>query len=388
MPLPDTSAMYKQRGFVDLKRIPIKEPGRYLLKVTMKDNYAPTGTIGAFRDIEVPAPKPGAFAFSDLEFITSIEAEEGQSTMHKNGFKVVPFGMNAAFINQDELGFYIELYHTEKLFGEKPYYAQATILQGDRPLLQYAYSRKKQPAVFDVFSGIIAIRDLPSNQGDPYFLEIKLRNENLPEGQVLRQQFYVFNARMLQQVGKNQLSQALLHDLSDKETDYYLRSLIHISTPEEIRTAKALQHVQDKKNFLYSFWEKRSDKNRSVEALWKGHVQAIAYANDHFGSSLRAGWETDRGRVFLKYGSPSDVERYPYDNASLPHEIWKYDQLGTQSRVVFVFADTDMVTGEYSQIHSNKYGEPRNPTWQTDVVNRGRLKENTREHIYERRNNN
>jgi GWxTD domain-containing protein len=365
--LKDTVASRRQ-AFVEMKRIQLT-PGDYLLQVIMKDNHdADAYGVANLSTFEVPAPAPDVFAFSDLEFVNSIRKSERENVLSKNGYEIVPFGMNATFVDQDKLSFYLEMYHANQVFDE-PYFAQASILQGKRPLLMYDLTRQKNPQPMDAFSGSFDISRLPSQT---YQLQIKLFNRNFPEGKVYNQSFYVSNSRVIPQLEEyvNTNSDAeFFSQYSEEQLTYFIKTLLHISTENEIRFAKALDKYEDKKSYLYSFWEKRLSPGKTVAQLWQGYNSALEYVNDDFESNFREGWETDRGRVFLKYGIPSDVELYPRDGSTLPHQVWKYDRLGAQTQVIFVFIDTDLATDEYPLIHSNKYGEVQNYGWKSMLIN-------------------
>ncbi len=360
--IPDTTDEHLRQAFVEMKRIQIDE-GNYLLEVIIKDNHdekamAVVNYYGF--DMEKAAD---SFSFSDLEFVHSIKEAREENILTKNGYEIIPFGMNATFVDQDHLGFYVEFYHADKLF-DGDYYAQASILQGGQPLLMYDLMRQKSPAALDVFSGHFDIARLPSQT---YQLKIHVFNKAQTAKKSFTKTFFVANSRVQPKLAEYITKKAgadLFSGYTEEQMTYFIKTLIHISTENEIRFAKALTEKEDKQNYLFAFWEKRLGQDQSVEQLWKGHTAALDYVNDQFKSNFREGWETDRGRVFLKYGIPSDVERYPYESNRLPFEVWKFDRLGAQSQIIFVFLDNDLGTNEYILIHSNKYGELQNFGWE------------------------
>ena len=71
-----------------------------------------------------------------------------------------------------------------------------------------------------------------------------------------------------------------------------------------------------------------------------------------------------------QYGPPNDIQSFPSDNNKYPYELWTYNKLGVQPGVIFVFWDPDLTTNEYRLLHSTKYGEPNNPRWRVDLVQR------------------
>ena len=75
----------------------------------------------------------------------------------------------------------------------------------------------------------------------------------------------------------------------------------------------------------------------------------------------KEGWQTDRGRVYLLYAEPDEVERFPNQGDSKPYEIWQYNQI--ESGVIFVFIDRTGL-GDYTLVHSTKRGELQDESWQ------------------------
>ncbi|HEX9615291.1 MAG TPA: GWxTD domain-containing protein, partial [Bacteroidota bacterium] len=64
------------------------------------------------------------------------------------------------------------------------------------------------------------------------------------------------------------------------------------------------------------------------------YYHRVEYANKNFGHYMD-GWKTDRGMIYIRFGSPDNVERHPFDMNTKPYEIWYYYELERQ----FVFVD-------------------------------------------------
>jgi len=77
--------------------------------------------------------------------------------------------------------------------------------------------------------------------------------------------------------------------------------------------------------------------------LTEEYFMRIDYANDYFSYRDRAGWNTDRGRVYSIYGSPdrrddtTESNVYQTTGRSVPQIIWTYYKV----RKIFIFADQD-----------------------------------------------
>lgn len=73
-----------------------------------------------------------------------------------------------------------------------------------------------------------------------------------------------------------------------------------------------------------------------------------------------AGWKTDRGRVYVIYGRPDDIDAVLFQGEHVPYEIWYYHEHGNEK---FVFADLDG-TGNYRQVFSTVEGEISYTNWE------------------------
>lgn len=79
------------------------------------------------------------------------------------------------------------------------------------------------------------------------------------------------------------------------------------------------------------------------------YFRRVDYANDHF-KSYTSGWRTDRGRIYILYGQPDEIEYHPFEEESVPYQVWYYYSIGKR----FIFADLSM-TGDYTQIRERDY---------------------------------
>lgn len=137
---------------------------------------------------------------------------------------------------------------------------------------------------------------------------------------------------------------------------------------------KILQRMSnvEKAQFLEDFWGMRG-KNRSSggKSLRKAFRQRVSTADERWSAYNKPGHKTDRGRIYILYGEPDLIERFPLGADTNPHEIWTYDQLEGGSS--FIYVDRSGL-GNYELIHSTMRGEVSIPDWYEIYIERGGLK--------------
>ncbi len=134
----------------------------------------------------------------------------------------------------------------------------------------------------------------------------------------------------------------------------------YIITDEERAAFKRLQTAEEMEQFIEQFWLRRDPTPDTPENEFKEeHYRRIAYANERFASGI-PGWKTDRGRIYITFGPPDEIESHPsggsyvrpwYEGggttATYPFEIWRYRWIeGVGSDIMIEFVDPTL-TGEY-----------------------------------------
>jgi GWxTD domain-containing protein len=134
----------------------------------------------------------------------------------------------------------------------------------------------------------------------------------------------------------------------------------YVITNEERAAYKALKTDEEREQFIEQFWLRRDPTPDTVENEFKEeHYARIAYANERFASGI-PGWKTDRGRIYILYGKPAEIESHAaggtYERpiqegggttSTFPFEIWRYRYIeGIGNEVILEFVDPTM-SGEY-----------------------------------------
>lgn len=88
----------------------------------------------------------------------------------------------------------------------------------------------------------------------------------------------------------------------------------YIASPEEKAVFLKLKSDTEREEFVEQFWYRRDPNPATVINEFKAeHYRRIAHANQRFGSvKTMPGWMTDRGRIYIIYGPPLQVESHPY----------------------------------------------------------------------------
>jgi len=91
-------------------------------------------------------------------------------------------------------------------------------------------------------------------------------------------------------------------------------------------------------SLVAAFWRQRDPEPAvSRNQLREEFYRRVAFAEMRFAaaSSGKAGWETDRGRIYIKYGPPREVHHQFAEQGATPYEIWLYPDLDLH----FIFRD-------------------------------------------------
>ncbi len=167
-------------------------------------------------------------------------------------------------------------------------------------------------------------------------------------------------ARPLSEREKKKNEEKLRKELESPYKKWLNEDVSYIITQEERDAFKKLQTDDEREQFIEQFWLRRDPTPDTPENEFKEeHYRRIAYANQHFASRI-PGWKTDRGRIYITYGPPDEIDSHPsggkYERpagegggttSTVPFEQWRYryiEDIG--NNIIIEFVDPTM-TGEY-----------------------------------------
>jgi GWxTD domain-containing protein len=149
-------------------------------------------------------------------------------------------------------------------------------------------------------------------------------------------------------------------ELSDEDKNWLNKDVPYIITDEERKAFMQLSNEEEREKFIESFWDRRNPNPDSEDNEFKDeHYRRIEYANEHFPAG-KPGWMTDRGRIYIVYGPPDEIESHPSggsynrpleegggNTSTYPFEDWRYRYIeGIGQEVIIEFVD-DCMCGNY-----------------------------------------
>ncbi len=166
--------------------------------------------------------------------------------------------------------------------------------------------------------------------------------------------------RPIDEKKKKENANSLKQELSKTYKKWLDEDVVYIISPAERKAFKQLSNDEERDQFIESFWQRRNPNPESEDNEFKNeHYRRIEYANDHFAAGI-PGWRTDRGRMYIKFGPPDEIDSHPSggsysrpieegggETSTFPFEDWRYrhlDEIGEQVEIEFV--DTCMC-GDY-----------------------------------------
>jgi GWxTD domain-containing protein len=366
-------------NFMDVQRIPLPS-GSYTLQLEITDpNSAEKIPAKGSFDFEINF-SGDVVAFSDIELIENYKTSQSPGVLTKGSYDLIPripYGEHYFGGPEDVLTFYAELYNTNAVLGvDAGYLVKYYISNSDGVFInQYSKFEKKSATEVAVFFKTFNLKALPTGS---YFLNIEALNK---EGEMLNIQKVAFRrynpdqSMNIQNVDEMTLSEGTFVEAYDSMPvlEEYIQSLYPISSVAERQWAEnviASRDLVKMQKFFYGFWANRDAY--TPQKKWIEYEAQVQLVQREFGTKIKKGYMSDRGRVYLQYGPPSDRDMRPHEPSAYPFEIWQYYDMkqNNQRNAIFVFVNRDLSTNDYQLMHSTAQGELFNERWQVELYSR------------------
>ncbi|MDE2700770.1 MAG: GWxTD domain-containing protein [Gemmatimonadota bacterium] len=326
-------------------------PGPYKMTLTAEDIYGDIS--GACEgNMRVRRFEGTELVVSDVVFASELKKAESAGRFVKNGWHVVP-NTTRFFRVGKPIQIYFEVYNF-KVMPNNPndsfVLGYSLLDTADVVVKSHPAKRLIKPGESVVKTDVLETEGL---SGGAYDLQIELFDRSTREH--VRHKRKVF---LISDENENpQLTEAQQEQLR------YFQTIHHIASEKDLGLYESLPTQDSKMKFLRTFWKKLDPTPKTpLNERLRDHINRMKYSDDTFTAQPgKRGSETDKGRVYIKYGPPSERDYTTSAAIGKAIDTWTYEKSG---RYIFVFFDR-RGTGVYELVHSTMSGELYNPNWQS-----------------------
>lgn len=361
------------QALLDVKRLSV-QPGEYQLEITFQDIYDPENNRVFKSPVSVDL---GAGIFlSDLLLLRSYKPDKSDNPFVKNGFFLEPLPFTYYDRTSTTLAFYAEIYNANKSLTEESflvrYFIEQELGNGATNLISIGSQQKKTAPI----NALLVPMDISKMKSGNYSLTVELRNglnEMLAKRKVYFQRSNPFLEIQETEITEAVMEKQFVSELNEENLRYSLRAIAALLEGDDTEALKSVLKGTDLKSMRYFLFRHfvKIDPNNPEQA-YLAFMQVAGAADKQFNSGFRRGFETDRGRTYIRYGRPADLIRVEDDPSAPPYEIWVYYDFPRtkQKNVKFLFYNPSLAGEDFILLHSNARGEINNPRWERELYKR------------------
>ena len=360
-----------KNGILDLQRFSLID-GNYNLGLKLVDQ-TDTNNIEEHQQT-FTLSKLNTSEFSDIELLDKYWKSDSVSKLNKSGFEMIPLVTTYFGPEFNRLSYYTEIYFDEEIIKENPsVILTQSILVKENNKIAGQYNKLNKISSSSVVP-VLNSFDLSNLPTGNYVLKLSVMDKNqqiLSTKELAFQRTNLNNSMKLNRLNSVSIANTFASDLHQDSLNEFMKCLAPLaSNLEKNIIDNKLDDIDDtlKRQFIYSFWYNRFPNNPAYN--WSKYKQEVKKTNQLFGTKVRKGYETDRGRIYLKYGPPNTITDRPNEPSAYPYQIWHYYKIGRFNNKRFVFYLPDLVSNDYVILHSTLQGEYFNNNWKTDLHSR------------------
>ena len=360
-----------KNGILDLQRF-FLEDGDYHLSLRLVDQNDTTNIEEHQQTFTLSKTNP--VEFSDVELLDKYWKSDSVSKLNKSGFEMIPLVTTYLGPEFNRLSYYTEIYFDEEIGRDNPsvILTQSILVEENRKIAGQ-YNKLKKISTSSVVP-VLNSFDLSNLPTGNYVLKLSVMDKNqqvLNSKELSFQRTNLNNSMKLNRLNSVSIANTFASILPQDSLDEFLKCLAPLaSNLEKNIIDNKLNDIDDtlKRQFIYSFWYNRFPNDPAYN--WSKYKNEVKKTNQLFGTKVRKGYETDRGRIYLKYGPPNTITDRPNEPSAYPYQIWHYYKIGRFNNKRFIFYLPDLVTNDYVILHSTLQGEYFNNNWKTDLHSR------------------
>jgi GWxTD domain-containing protein len=353
---------------IDLKRFQLDD-GNYTVRVEIIDLIDRTKLFDFSKNIDV-AYQNEKFHQSDI--FLAVLAPKGDSSLVKHNVCLEPVAFNFSK-NQKRLICYTELYNVNELSSED-LFASVNLYEGKMGSVGKLIKQRYKRISPNAYVPLILDLDIEDVKSNDYYISVDIGNKKKEVLSSKQAELTISNAygdfTSVSTYNKD-FDNSFVHKKTREELQYMLKAIApqvrndRVDILNEVISGKKLN---PKRYFLYRYWTEQSSVD--PEGLCEQYMKVADAVHNTYQSNLRGfGFETDRGRIFLRYGKPDDIVTVEDEPTAPPYEIWIYNfmPVTNQTAVKFLFYNPTLSTNDYELLHSTCRLEVNNPSWEVQL---------------------
>ncbi len=293
-------------------------PGKYKVAFTLRDKNAKT-TLSHDLDLKLNSPITRLPTLSDIELVQFAEQrQESAKSFGKGDLTVIP-SITGSFGGEENgrLLYYMEVYRgtdlTEQVRVE-------TILREKGRKMVY----RDSVTMLLPEASVRQLREVSLSDFSPgyYELEVVLKGRRNKKLDMKRKEFEILWS----------VEAALKHDYKTA-----VDQLAYLASRDEIKELKKHKTLEERIEAFHKFWREHDPTPETPEnELKTAFYRRVSIANQRFTVMGREGWRSDRGRIYIQYGEPDQIDDYPVAAGGRPYQLWHYYRLGSYRKFTFV----------------------------------------------------
>ena len=351
-------------NFYNIQRFGLA-PGEYTYELAIKDLNSKSDTFKISKVVQIK-PFKNKVNFSDVILAEKIFPSEPEypTIFSKHGYDIIPMPTSYFPQQMEELSYYVEQYDLNDFYTDSIFVIQQEITTDkDEVLDEYTRYFRYNSSKTRPIAKVIDIKNLKSGK---YKLKLSFITR---EKEILATKSKSFTRKngtkvSIEGIDEVSLDNEFKASVPSDSAYYYASSIIPIAHPSEVKNIlKLLKEKDDNKNrkYIQAFFNQVNPED--PHESWLSYKAQVMQVERLYATNYQMGHETDRGRVYLQYGQPSQLQDVPMSPSEYPYEIWQYDKIGNFSNRRFVFYNPSNLNQEYKLLHSDMLGELQNPRW-------------------------
>lgn len=338
--------------------------GQYKVRISGRDlhdstrKFEKTGAI-IIRDV---GTKP---ALSDIMLTQPLRSTSLEDPrFNRNGVQTIPNPRHECIGTDPSIPIYAEVYNMKRN-GIDTFAIEYKVVDAVKHEVMTSYVKRVGNA-----DGLVERVDVPVGALSSGVYQLQMSVMDIEHSNTYAtsvKQFYILNPELAPQAQAmlsedEQFLQSEWSTVTGKPLALELELSDILAVPAERTTLAGCITERAKQKYLYRFWRLRdpeptTPENERLDQFRKDFQRAQTY---FVSAMFRDGWRSDRGRIILRYGYPTQIEQFVQMIDTRPYETWFYQNLMGGS--YFYFVDVSGL-GNHKLVHSTLLGEIRDENW-------------------------